>query len=247
MQVEFTKYITCKARACQKSKNMGRSSTYYGISTRKKKYGKGGMKKYKKKPKSLAIQPHKGILVEKKAYDVLNGSMFPPIGSAFTVNGAVLYAPAQAVTIGGRIGAKTRMKSLQVRAAVSWPGAQTTASPSQCRIVVVYDRQPNGAVATRSDVFTDGTLCTTPYSVPNQDRFITLVDEYTDIPDNGQFAVSWSAYRKLDLDSCASAGNNNPNTGALLMFAAANSLSNESSPSKFPTIEFSSRVRFTDV
>lgn len=183
---------------------------------------------------------------EKKVVD-LNSTLACPIGSAFVVTPANLNALADGATASSRIGARIRMKSVQIRANILWQGGQTLNAPAQVRFVVVYDKQANGAVATRSDVFADGTYSISPGRNSNDERFVTLIDEVSDPLANGQFSVNWSAYRKMELDAMyAGSGATIASTGALLLFAAAMGDSNDSTATHFPEIEFYSRVRYTD-
>jgi len=130
---------------------------------------------------------------------------------------------------------------------IIWPGGQTTSAPSQVRFVMVFDKQANGSVATRSDVFQDGTLFTSPIKIDCTERYVVIVDEISDqVASNGQFSVTFEAFRKMQLEAIFASAASIPTTGALLLFVAANSASTDAQTSHFPTIEFWSRIRFTD-
>lgn len=185
---------------------------------------------------------------EKKHIDVFD-TIACPIGSAFNVTPMHLNPLVPSVNSSGRIGQKVLHKSLQVRANVLWPGAQTTNAPGQVRIVIVFDKQANGAIATRSDVFSTSTVGISTMLASNSERFITIVDEVTDQCSNGQFTVNWQAYRKLELSGDWATGGATviPQKGAFLMFAAAMSDTNDATAGHFPDIEVYSRIRYTDV
>lgn len=214
--------------------------------TAKTKYTpKKGVKKYTKKnymkdPKSLTGP-------ELKYVDVVS-TIAPPIGSAFNITPAHLNVMTQASGPSNRVGLKARMKSLLIRANMVWPGGQTLTSPSQVRMVAVFDRQSNAALATRTDVFQDGTLFISPTNLANAERFTVLVDEVTEqIEANGQFNVAWQCYRKIDLESVWAPSGSIPTTGTILLFASCNSDSNSAVGTNLPTVEFYSRVRYTDI
>jgi len=214
--------------------------------TKKAKYPvKKGVTKYRKT--NFKKDPASYTGPELKYVDV-NSTLSPPIGSAFTVTGVQLNPLTAGSSSSGRIGIKTRVKSLLLRGVIVWPGGQTTIAPSQVRIVVVWDKQANTALATRTDVFQDGTYSISPTNMGNSERFVVLVDEWTDIGDNGQFNVSYQCYRKMDLESVyKDTSTVVPSTGAMLIFAAANNDSNDVVSTYQPKVEFYSRVRYTDV
>lgn len=209
--------------------------------TPKKKYdGKVYKKKYNPRfePKTLTAP-------ERKYFD-LGSTLTCPIGSAFVVTPAHLSAPASGTGTNQKIGGKICMKNLKVRANILWPGGQTTNSPSQVRFVIVVDKQANGSVATRSDVFQDGTLFVSPIKIDAAERFIVLADEISDQCTNGQFSVSWECFRKMSIEALYVSAASIPTTSAILMFVAANSDSADATTAHFPVVQFWSRLRFTD-
>lgn len=186
---------------------------------------------------------------EKKWCDTVS-TLTPPIGSAFVVTPAQLNLITGSVSPQNRIGCKILMRSLKLRANILWPGSQVISAPSQVRFVVVYDRQSNGSIATRTDVFQDGTQGYSPINLSNAERFLVLVDEYSEqIASNGQFAVTYECFRKMRLEPCYNslATDGVPRTGALLLFVSTNSDINDNTVGHFPTVQFWSRVRYTDV
>jgi len=201
-----------------------------------------------KKFRSRNYDPPSKSSVEHKVVDTTS-VLTCPIGSAFVSTPANLNAIAQNATSAGRIGAKVRCKNLKLRASILWPGGQNTSSPSQVRFVIVWDKQANGAVASRTDVFQDGTLWYSPMLYTNSERFVVLVDEISDqIDSNGQFAVAYECFRKFDLESVYAGATAVPaQTGALLLFVAANSDINDSTSAHFPAVQFYSRVKYTDL
>jgi len=220
---------------------------------RKNKYGKKKVssksmgKRYYKAKYNPKWEPRTLTGPEKKWVDT-NNTVTPPIGSAFNTTAAHFNAISQGT--GGsanRVGLKVRMSSLKIRANILWNGGQTTNAPSQVRFVVVWDKQSNGALAARGDVFADATYFTSPINLTNAERFVVLIDEVSDIGDNGQFTVSWDAYRKFSMEAVYTNSSSIPNTGACIMFVAANSGSSDSTSAHFPAVEYYARMRYTDI
>lgn len=183
---------------------------------------------------------------EKKYSDVFN-SLNVPIGSGFTITPVNLNPIGQGSGNVGRVGIKVCMKSILFRANILWNGGQTTNAPSQVRFVIVFDKQANGSLPARGDVFQDGTVGLTPLNLQNAERFVVLVDEWSDIGDNGQFTVTFTAFRKMSLEALYNSGSLIANSGCISVWAATNSGVNDIATGHFPAIEFYSRVRYTDV
>jgi len=207
---------------------------------------KGYNKDYVKKKYSPAFQKPKKSGPERKYVDKQFAIAFP-IGSAFITNPENISLIAQGAGSTQRVGNKVTYKSVQIRGVAAFNGGQVTTAPSQVRYVIVYDKQPNNAAATRSDVFQDGTLHTSPINMTNSERFIVLADVTTDSCQNGQFNVSTECYRKMDLEGVFNTTNTTPQTGSLLLFASFNSDINDSSTSNLPNFQCYTRVRYTDV
>lgn len=77
---------------------------------------------------------------------------------------------AQGVTAQTRIGRKILMKSLLVQGYIT-----VTGSPAIPRIVIVYDRQANGALPAATDIFTSNTVMAA-MNLDNRDRFLVVAD-----------------------------------------------------------------------
>jgi len=92
--------------------------------------------------------------------------------------------PIQNPTFYGRIANRTRGVSLELRGLIQTTAANGTEVPNQIgRILVVYDRQPNGAIPASSDILQDfaydGSTSSTNLSklnMVNRDRFLILRD-----------------------------------------------------------------------
>lgn len=183
---------------------------------------------------------------EKKWFDVAS-TLATPLGSAFVVTPANLSGIPAGDTGSSKIGSKVQYKSIHVRANALWGGGQTVNAPSQVRYVIVYDKQANGSLPARNDVFADGTLWNSDFNGNYKDRFIVLADVVSDqIQSNGQFCVSTEIFRSMDLEARGPNGGTIFSTGNICMFVAAASGWNDASSAHFPTIEFYSRIRYTD-
>lgn len=143
-----------------------------------------------------------------------------------------------------RIGGKILMKSIYLRCNC-YMGATTTGG-GQVRLLCVYDRQPNAALATvTSIVETDSMI--SPNNLSNRDRFVTIFDELTEpVSAVGSPNVSHTIYRKLNLETVFNTGSAGTiadiTTGALIFLWAGAGFQTANAQ-----IDWSTRLRFTDV
>lgn len=86
-----------------------------------------------------------------------------------------------------RVGRKIEMQSVRLKASIV--PLRTSAAPDYARILIVYDRQSNGALPALADILqtTDqaGTNTTTSFSgvnLNNRDRFVILRDHHIVLP-----------------------------------------------------------------
>lgn len=106
-----------------------------------------------------------------------------------------------------RIGRRTHMKSIHVTGQVV-PSANTTAGTNEyIRIMLIYDRQPNGSFPAIADLLldygNDGTTFTTSLSkmnMNNVERFAILRDKRVCLVSNEQTAIT-GQYATLGTDS----------------------------------------------
>lgn len=182
-----------------------------------------------------------------------------------TLEGAAFY---------NRIGRKVNMKSLHLvgditkqRIEEPSPGSTTE---SYARLMILYDRQPNGSFPTPQDILTDydatGTTSSTAYSglnMNNRDRFIVLRDTRISLcsPTDADMIASDSTLttskRELnyfvplkDLESVYKASTGaigDLTTGALYFFFVSDDPS--APPSTYPgwIVEFKARLRYGDL
>lgn len=103
-----------------------------------------------------------------------------------------------------RIGRKICMKSIQGRwtftlqtAAAGTQAAGVVAG--QARLLIVYDKQANGAAPIATDILQDGTTSSlqSPLNLNNRERFIVLIDKFINLDPQGPACQTIKFYKKL--------------------------------------------------
>lgn len=139
----------------------------------------------------------------------------------FFVNGI-----AEGVSENQRIGERVRLKTLDLRFQFDKSAANVNASTT-CRFTILWDRQPNGGLATVAQVLETVTgtnnvldMCS-PYNAQNRKRFQVLKDARFTLNDghNESRVFHWRVplRNKTPQYNGAGAAIGNVNTGALLM------------------------------
>lgn len=153
----------------------------------------------------------------------------PPTGSepaaAFT-GITELNCVQQGATAYNRIGTKIQIKSIYFNCLLSLMGSAPTSN--SCRLMLVYDRQPNGAFPALSSILSDNISSapnfTCGVNMANRSRFVILRDQYFAFNQNGVTIqpVSMFVKTKLETQFASNAGNiGDINTGALFLVAMA--------------------------
>jgi len=174
--------------------------------------------------------------------------------TATTTAGTVtlLNGIAQGTDISNRIGRKFCLKSSLLRLAV-YPNSATTLQQGDIvRVMLLYDAQPNGVIATVADVL-DGFTWESGMNLNNRDRFKVLMDKTFAMNPVVYTAGALTAgspqlrvmkkYKKMNLDvinSGSAATIGSIQTGALLLLVIG--LINNGS-----TINWLHRTRYTDM
>jgi len=181
---------------------------------------------------------------ELKVVDRHTTAAVPPAGS--------WIPPTQIsiVTIGGninnRVGRKVTMKKLLIRLAFQTSQAIAPLSDATIRVLVVYDRAPNGTIATITSVL-DNDSFTSPMNLDNRDRFVVIADQMTtqNVGKNNN-ATQMVINRKFNYESIYNLNNNGDigdvNTGVLYVMYCKN----ETASLDGIGVSCRSRVRFTD-
>lgn len=130
-----------------------------------------------------------GSKAELKAVDT------PQLSLSFTDNPTpvLVNSCVEGASFYNRIGRKISMKSLQVTGLIQRTFSNTAAiGPTYGRVLLVYDRQPNGSFPSLSDIILaykpDGTTYTASnvgVNMNNRDRFKILMDERINLPPLG--------------------------------------------------------------
>lgn len=210
--------------------------------------------------KSPAMQ--KGSNVERKWLDVhAQTQTFSTAGNFVTVNGMT-----KGTDIYQRIGRRVKMTSFHIRGWVLQNQNGAAASADQLRMLVVYDREPNGSVPGIAEILQDTnnagstfTDSTSHMNLVNSDRFAILKDfTWAVVQANAsanQPAQALGDYstnitikynKKLNLDVKYNSGNAGTiadiTTGALYVVTIGTQVAANEQYELF----WSSRIRFTD-
>jgi len=115
-----------------------------------------------------------GLGPELKTIDVTTTSISPVAVAGATV---LLNGVAQGSDYTNRIGRKTVMKSILFRANIYPVGGTQSPLGATIRIMLVYDKQTNGALAAVTDILNAATYLQ-PTNLNNRDRFKILMDKF---------------------------------------------------------------------
>jgi len=153
---------------------------------------------------------------ELKSVDWLPTTAQLPFKTAGTVT--FIVGPQEGSGFYNRIGRRIRMKSLELRGMIT-PSAGNAAAVVQqfARLLIIYDRQTNGAAPTLADVLTDydnaGATTSSDKSglnMNNRDRFIVLRDRKLILPALGINGATPAAVSALQVEA------NNQNPGLVI-------------------------------
>lgn len=134
---------------------------------------------------------------EIRAVDIRQGTQ----GFGSTATFAVLNIPLPGTSFYNRLGNKINMKSIHLRGIISALGNNANADVNHLgRLMVVYDKQPNGAYPATADLLLDtdqaaatGTTVTSSINMNKRNRFVVLADMQVILPAvgvNGATAAS---------------------------------------------------------
>jgi len=181
---------------------------------------------------------------ELKFTDVASTTTLAAGSVAFTSAG-LLNGLVPNSTATGRIGRRVNMKSLYLR--LTFQLATTSTGGAPLRVLVIYDKQSNGAAPTATDVLTASTFVS-PNNISNRDRFVTLCDQITQpVSTGGTSQVALNIYKKLNMAIQFNAGTAGTiaditSGGVYLFLAQGGSILTAN-----PSVEWYARIRYSDV
>lgn len=173
--------------------------------------------------------------------------------TSLTVGSAAFTSPAAATLLNGcvsgstattRIGRKILMKSLLLRCVFTCGSTAVGCTP--VRVLVVYDKQANGAYPAVTDVLLASEF-NSPNNLSNRDRFVTLIDQFCDpISVNNTATVCKVFYKKLDLETMFNTGVvgdvTDMTSGSIVVMFAQTGKQTVAAP----VIDWRCRIRFDD-
>ena len=176
---------------------------------------------------------------EKKDITFALATLVAPLTASFTqptlINGVATGTDGTT-----RIGRKILMKSLQIRYICGSGYPQ-----SQHRVLIVYDKQANGALPTASTVL-DTNSFMSPMNLSNSDRFVVLVDDISDSTQSSVLNIAGKRYVKCNLEAVFSgvtSGIASIASGSIFIMVANNADPTVGITSNF---YFTTRIRFID-
>lgn len=121
-------------------------------------------------------------------------------GTGWNLNTTAMITPINLIQTGStftnRVGRRIEMSSLHLTGAITNIANRTTVANDYARIIIVYDRQPNGAVPTIGTIFasydqtTSATTSVTSGINPDErERFVVLMDQRMVLPPCDQASV----------------------------------------------------------
>jgi len=196
--------------------------------------------KKRQRPQKSLVMMTTSTSPEKKNID--NFSALTTLAGGAWSLAVLLNDTQQANGPNGRLGRSFTMTSLQLRYNLARTGSN---GPSQARIVVIYDKQPSGALPVALDFFASDTSVS-PLNLSNSERFVVIMDELTDSFQSTSLNISGYRYRKIGLSSVWNSGGTGitgVKTGAIYLIASNND--------KFGGVvsvdmDFFTRIRYID-
>lgn len=184
-----------------------------------------------------------------------------PILLTWKIN--LLNGVAQGTDYNSRVGRKFTNKSILCNGNIFPTVNNSGSNPVGCfvRLVIVYDSQPNsGSLPAGTDIFVSNDT-SSPMNLNNRDRFKVMFDKRMQV---GSYLMSaggalaagspnnawWSKYKKCNLETINSgtAGTiGNISTGAIYLCYTCDYVGTVGTPPSVVSIDWYTRVRFTDM
>lgn len=193
---------------------------------------------------------HPEKTVEIKSLSITSVSATIPASAAFSAF-AAMNPMGQGTNTGQRIGNVINMKRLRMRwTFYGGQNASTAVSHTQCRILILYDKQSNGATAAVLDYLNLDHFNGEFRERAKNARFLVVCDQISDMAiasdDNDRMMpISGVIDKKFDLQTVFSGTSNTSadiQTGTLIIAVAGNA----NAASALGTLEFDYSVDYTD-
>ncbi len=190
-----------------------------------------------------------GVKALKKVNKIIRNTekKFIDNSSSGNQNNTVAITPislaGQGDTASSREGAKLVMMSLQMK--YTWKMSES-ATATRCRIMIVEDRQVNGATFSANDLLEStalGTVIISPLNLDGAFRFKVLYNQVHTLSDNGSKVQYKEMFKKINIKARYS------NSGGTISSVLSSGLfvvavSDETAQS--PNLSFFTRIRFND-
>lgn len=211
---------------------------------------------YHKKPKYYGKFKQNSVMpranptgtIEKKFVDTVN-QLFV-ITPTLAQTPTLINAVAEGSDFTQRIGRKVTWSNFTLRWQVRVNPA--TPTPSNLRCMVVYDRQPNGALATFGDILnvSGSTVIdeTSLQNLNNRDRFWTLMDKVVSVSPQGPEIQFRKKFKRLFTDTQykgTGATIADISSGAFYLLFIPDGISGQAS-GVAPQVNYSMRMKFVD-
>lgn len=177
---------------------------------------------------------------EMKFKDVQTNQAATTTGATQLLNGIL-----QGVDVQQRVGRKCVIKQIYLRGKVTLGGTPTTSS---ARILLVYDKQPNNAALTPTDVLAAvgaNTATVSANQLNNRDRFVTVWDKVKTVNVAGTAEVFWKCFKKVNLPTIYSGTDDQIGSiasGALWLLIVGDIAAGATCPLTYTNV----RIRFLD-
>jgi hypothetical protein len=184
---------------------------------------------------------------ESKFVDQLSqATILTPSDSSF-IAPKLINGIASGSSASQRIGRKVTVTKVSARGTWRMNAASTGGSP--LRVVIFYDKQSNGALATETDMMNEDTYHSFN-NLSNRDRFVVLADVFTDPislnanANSHTWKVNWKGSLEMVFNQGTDSSIGSIQSGAIyIMFAQTGDIAGASGPD----VTWASRVRYTDV
>lgn len=183
---------------------------------------------------------------ELKIFDCDQAATTPPptpaVLTAIPSTGIVVCVNAvpSGTGVGGFTGNQVSIRSVGYRVELD---LGTTPVPTSGRVLLIYDKQPNGTLAAWTDIFTSAQYLA--YGNPNtRERFVIIRNDQFSLSPQGDQTIFYERFAKINMTTTYASGSPGtvPQTGALLLAY----ISDQSTAANQPRLSANIRTRYYD-